>query len=152
MPKKSESRVLSFFASRAWRPRTKACRFCAGLQTAAKVAKRYGVEFHFVSQTSTLVGGGNKRVMSEADLRWLNNTQLGFGVDEMSYFTYHARSTTKVETWLDDATFINHFGEKTEIYYIMQKIIAENQKFAPVIRSFDWNACMVATAETTLAI
>ena len=124
--------------------------YLAGLQTAAKVAKRYGVEFHFVSQTSTLVGGGNKRVMSEADLRWLNNTQLGFGVDEISYFTYHARSTTKVETWLDDATFINHFGEKTEIYYIMQKIIAENQKFAPVIRSFDWNACMVATAETTL--
>jgi hypothetical protein len=65
---------------------------------------------------------------------------LGFGVKQISYFTYWTKGDNKTdgEYFVDGASFITHGGEKTDLYYFMQKIMAENQKFAPVIMQFDY--------------
>ena len=116
--------------------------YLGGLQVAANVCAERGVQFHFASQTMTMRTPSveNDRILSEADLRWLNNMQLGLGVKQISYFTYYTKqaNSSSGEWFIDRGSFITHLGEKTDIYYYMQKILAENQKFAPVILSFEY--------------
>ena len=118
--------------------------YVGGLQTAANVCAKRGVAFHFASQTMTMRTSSqpNTRILSERDLRYLNNMQLGLGVEQISYFTYFTKATNSStgEWFVDRGSFITHLGEKTDIYYYMQKILAENQKFAPVILSFKYKS------------
>lgn len=112
------------------------------LQVAAKVAKERGIQLKIVSQTFAMRWNGelNQRTVNEKDARWLNNMLIGFGVKEISYFTYWTKSYNKTdgELFIDGASFVTRAGEKTDIYYFMQKIIAENQKFAPTVLNFDY--------------
>ena len=110
--------------------------YIAGLQVASNVAKERNVEFHLVTQTFAWHKQG--RILLDADLRYLNNIALGFGVKQLSYFTYFTRSDNASETWADGGSFITRMGKKTDIYYNMQKIMAENQQFAPVIKNFEY--------------
>ena len=121
--------------------------FVGGMQVAANVCAERGVEFKFVSQTMTMQGpdtADNQRIMSEDDLRYLNNIALGFGVKELAYFTYITRDNnfyadgTLAEKFLDGGSFINRDGTKTDVYYYMREILAENQAFASTILSFDY--------------
>lgn len=116
--------------------------FLPTLQVAARVAKERGIEFRMVSQTFSMKWNGtlNKRAINEKDARWLNNAFIGFGIKQISYFTYwtKASNSTEGEFFIDGASFITRAGEKTELYYFMQKILAENQKFAPTILNFDY--------------
>ena len=121
--------------------------FVGGMQVAANVCAERGVELKFVSQTMTMQGADtadNQRIMTEADLRYLNNMALGFGVKQLAYFTYVTRDNnfysdgTLAEKFLDGGSFINRNGEKTDIYYYMREILAENQAFASTILSFDY--------------
>ena len=115
--------------------------YLAAMQVSANVAKERGVAFKFVSQSYT--GTTTPRVLTEEDLRWLNNMQLGFGIDQLGYFTYFTR-----DGFLDGASFITSDGEKTDLYYAMRKIMAENQEFASTILSFDYQASATYTAHT----
>ncbi len=112
------------------------------LQVAAKVAKERGIQLKIVNQTFAMRWNGevNKRTVNEKDARWLNNMLIGFGVKEISYFTYWVKSDNRTdgEFFIDGASFMTRAGEKTDIYYFMQKIIAENQKFAPTILNFEY--------------
>ena len=110
--------------------------YICGLQVAAMVAKERNVEFHLVTQTFAWNSSG--KILLEADLRYLNDMALGFGVKQLSYFTYYTRKDSAVESWADGSSFITRMGEKTDIYYNMQKIMAEDQQFAPVIKNFDY--------------
>ena len=121
--------------------------FVGGMQVAANVCAERGVDFKFVSQTMTMQGpdtADNQRIMSEDDLRYLNNMALGFGVKELAYFTYITRDNnfysdgTLAEEFLDGGSFINRDGTKTDVYYYMREILAENQAFASTILSFDY--------------
>ena len=112
------------------------------LQVAAKVAKERDVELRLVTQTFSMRWQGDlhKRKIDEKAARWLNNTLVGFGVKQIHYFTYWTKlyNQTEGELFIDDASFVTRAGEKTEIYYFMQKIMAENQTFAPVVLNFDY--------------
>lgn len=115
--------------------------YVGGMQVAANVCAERGVKFHFVSQTMTMEkSDGNQRILTKEDLRWLNNMQLGFGAKELAYFTYFTHENNASETFIDGGSFITNSGEKTDLYYAMREILAENQKFAPVILSFDYRA------------
>ena len=122
--------------------------YFGGLQVAAEFAKKNNVELHIVTQTSQYETTHNKefntRLVSEPDCRWLNNTLLGFGAKKIGYWTYFTRmESNEREVFLDGGSYITHYGEKTPIYYIMQKIHQENQKFAPTILSFDYSSSAV---------
>ena len=106
--------------------------YVCGLQIAAKLAKERNVDLILVSQTYT-PDSANTRTLTEEDLRWLNNMSMGFGIDQIAYYTYWQRSE---QTYCN--AFMTYYGDKTSVYYDMQKILTENQKFAPVIKSFDY--------------
>ncbi len=110
------------------------------LQIAAEVAKEYGVKLFNVTQTMTMKQGVNmSRYIKENDAYWLNNMLVGFGVKQISYFTYWTKQDNNAAEWFyDNGSFINRNGTKTELYSIMQQIMAEEQKLAPTVLNFDY--------------
>ena len=123
--------------------------YIIGLQTVAQICKERDVEFHFVAQTfaANVNGSLEYRAITEEDARWLNNMLLGFGVNNIAYYTYWTKSDNKTdgEYFLDGNSFVTRYGETTDIYYWMREIMAENQAFAPTILSFDYQASAVYT-------
>lgn len=113
------------------------------LQVAAKVAKDRGVKLYAFTQTFDMLHYGRLkyRKINKMDAYWMNNLLLGFGVKGIGYFQYKARSenVTRGETFPDGSSLIARNGEKTYLYEIIQRITAENQKFAPAILNFEYN-------------
>lgn len=122
-----------------------------GLQVVAEIAKEYDAEFYFVSQTYGQQEGsyGNPRMLSEADLYWLNNSILGFGIKQVSYFTYFTKADNNAEHFIDGNSFLTWYGEKTDIYYWMQQIMAEEQKLAPTILNFEYSTSKIIMKKPT---
>jgi hypothetical protein len=117
---------------------------------AAKVAKERDVEFYFVTQTYGQTDGvSNPRMLSQEDLYWMNNMLLGFGIKQISYFTYFTKADNNKEHFIDGNSFLTWRGEKTNIYNWMKQIMAEEQKFAPTILSFEYNSSKVYISKTT---
>ena len=115
-----------------------------GLQVVAELAKEYNADFYFVSQTYGQTDGvANPRKLSEADLYWLNNTLIGFGIKQISYFTYFTKADNNAEHFIDGNSFITWMGEKTNIYHWMQQIMAEEQKLAPTILNFEYQTSKI---------
>lgn len=122
-----------------------------GLQIGARVAKENGLELHNVLQTSAFgrsTANGTDLIeptelvkdrITEKDAVWMNNLALAFGVKGFSYYTYFTKQMrTEGEYPVDDASFINSDGKKTDLYYFMQKIIAQNQSFASLYFNFEY--------------
>ncbi len=122
-----------------------------GLQIVAEIAKEYDANFYFVSQTYGQTDGvENPRMLSEADLYWINNALLGFGIKQISYFTYFTKADNNTEHFIDGNSFITWHGEKTDIYYWMQQIMAEEQKLAPTLLSFDYSTSQIIMKRPTI--
>jgi hypothetical protein len=68
-------------------------------------------------------------------------------VESIAYYTYWTKADNKTdgEYYYDEGSFVTHYGEKTDIYYYMREIMAENQAFASTILSFDYQASAVYT-------
>ena len=116
--------------------------FIPCLQFVAGVARDYGLDFHMVNQSFEMETNGvtNMRKLTESGAKWLNNMLLGFGVSEISYFTYFTRPENKTmgESFIDNGSFVSLYGKPTNIYYMMQEIMAGNQTFAPTVLQFDY--------------
>lgn len=112
----------------------------ASLQIASMVANEFNAELHVVSQTMTYVpyGSTSERLYTEEDMRFVNDMMLGFGVKEISYFTYFVHGDDNKGYFLEQSSFMTWYGEKTQLWYIMQKIMADNQKFANTIKNFQY--------------
>ena len=119
--------------------------YIAGLQVAAKVAGERGLELHIVSQAFGMYTSGPDSFLhwvapTKQDCQWMNNVLLGFGVKQIHYFTYWTKGDNKTdgEFFIDGASFMTRGGERTPLWYNMQEIMANNQKFAPVIKQFEY--------------
>jgi len=112
------------------------------LQFVAGVARDNDIEFHMVTQSFEMSTNGakNMRKLTESGAKWLNNMLLGFGVREISYFTYFTRTENKTdgESFFDNGSFVSLYGKPTNIYYFMKDIIADNQAFAPTALQFKY--------------
>ena len=76
---------------------------------------------------------------SMAQLRWQINHLLGFGVRELSYFTYWTKQHSgEIETFIDGKAMMTRDGKKTDAYYWVQKINSEITAFAPVLKDFEY--------------
>ncbi len=117
-----------------------------GLKIAAEVCKERGAELKVIMQTFAWLrnGKGVNRLCDISDLYWQTNMLMGYGCTEIVYYTYFTIANGNEKTGgmynIDGASFVNHYGEKTEIYYDMKKIMAEMQKFAKVILNFKYRA------------
>ena len=123
--------------------------YIEALQVAAEVARDNGIALNIVTQTMKMGNQGGvfadvQREMAEADFYWLNNMLVGFGVKQIAYFTYWTKQASNSQTWFYDGySFINNAGEKTYVYGIMQKIMAEEQKLAPAILPYSYSTSNV---------
>lgn len=127
--------------------------YLRGVQLAAEICKERGVDFCLVAQTCAIVTPSNKnntRIVNAEDAAWINNMLLGMGVKTIGYYTYFDRDSRDDQVYLDGAGFVTHFGEKTAVYYAMQKIMQQNQKMAPTLLSFDYTASSVYTTPESL--
>ena len=83
----------------------------------------------------------HKREVTEAGAEWLNNILLGFGTKQIAYYTYYTRGESDLtggESYVDGESFVDYNGNPTDLYYTMQEIMANNQKFAPTILQFEY--------------
>ena len=118
--------------------------YILGLQVVARLAKEYDADFYFVTQTYGQTDGvPNPRKLSEADLYWMNNMLVGFGIKQISYFTYFTKADNNTEHFIDGNSFITWMGEKTDIYHWMKQIMAEEQKIAKTILNFKYTTSKV---------
>ena len=114
------------------------------LQYIAGVARDRNIDFHMVTQSFGMdsQGSPSMRKLDENGAKWLNNMLIGFGVREISYFTYFARTESKTdgESFLkyQDYSFIDYYGNKTRMYDIMKDVIADNKKFASTVLQFKY--------------
>lgn len=118
--------------------------YLKGLQMTAEFCKERDLTFRYTSQAFGMVMNGavHHRPIKEADAYWLMNAMLGFGVKEIAYYSYWTFQNCFSETvyCLDGTSFVTWDGRKTEVYYFMQKVNRDLQKFAPVILNFDYQA------------
>ena len=78
----------------------------------------------------------------------MNNILLAFGVRQISYYTYTAKSDNATSHFnVNEGAFVTRDGKKTPVYDYYQKIMAENQKFAPVIFNFTYQGSRVYEAD-----
>lgn len=127
-----------------------------GCQMIADICKKRGVKFEAVAQTFGGTSSG-KRLWSAPDaatMQWQLNTYMGFGIQTFGYFTYWRKVWNNNQAggeWFNDGeSFITTDGQKTSLYYIMQGLHKEMQKFAPVISSFKYSASKTYAHEPCL--
>ena len=119
------------------------------LQFAAGLARDKNIKLHSVTQTFSMLNQLSPvyREVDEAGARWLNNILLSFGVDQIAYYTYftHDGGQSTGETYIDGTSFMDNYGNKSPLYDIMKKIIAEDQDFAHIYKRFEYVASDIAT-------
>ncbi|MBO5480824.1 MAG: hypothetical protein J6A63_06535, partial [Clostridia bacterium] len=121
------------------------------IQIIAEIAQERNLTVKVVTQSCHMTDGksGHDRIrqITEEDARWLNNYLMGFGVKQISYFTYWTKAANSAtgETFIDGGSFVNRNGETTALYDIMKAIMTENTAFAKTISHFDYSASNVVT-------
>lgn len=112
------------------------------LQLIANKCKEKGLEFNAVAQTTAYSNNGKMShgTLNAATMNWQMNMYMGYGVTKFGYFTYWRKkeNSSTGEWFIDGSSFMSQFGEKTDLYYVMQNLHTEMQKFAPVISQFDY--------------
>ena len=122
------------------------------MQIAAEVAKERDIEYYMVTQSFATTNNGSvlHRQVSEKGAEWLNNTLLAFGVSQISYYTYWAKQDNATSHFNEaNGAFISRTGEKTDLYYTYQKLMGQNQSFAPIKLNFRYQGSKVFTQKPT---
>ena len=110
------------------------------LQNAAEICRDRGVDFSFIAQSFSMkiCGKDYYWTPNEQEMRYQMHLLLGFAVKELGFFTYMAHGANSVEEFPNDGAMLTREGEKTELYYITQKIIKELHQIAPVVSKFNY--------------
>ncbi len=123
--------------------------YYSNMKVMAEVCREYGAELHAVAQTCWTLRNNNVfyRRVGKSEIYSQLNSYIGFGATDICYFTYFTKqdNTTSTELFMDDGSFINRNGEKTEIYDHARKINSEFQAMANVILSHKYNASAMFT-------
>ncbi len=114
--------------------------YIADVRRIAELCKSNSINLQVVTQATKKTDGDSWRNLDAADLYWLNNMLVGFGVDSIYYFTYYTPLNNDSETYADGYSFIKSDGSKTDTYTAIQQITAEMQLLAPVLYEYDYNA------------
>ncbi len=108
-------------------------------QIAARVCRDCGVELRTVMQSFCGYNLGRiaYRAITERDMYWQMNFNLGFGSKELSFFTYMTKQEMRgskkgglVTDGIDGGAFVNRDGTRTKLYYYSKRIIREVKRFS----------------------
>ena len=108
-----------------------------------KVAKEFNCKLDAVAQTMGMgqLSGDTVYLKSpdRSEMYWQMNAYMGFGIKTFASFTYWNKQQNSVNNeFYDGSAYITRKGERTPLYYSMQKIHREMQEFAPVLLNFDY--------------
>lgn len=127
--------------------------YLKGLQMSAEFCRDREIDFYYTAQTFGMIMNGkiHHRPVTEEDVCFLLNNLLGFGVKEIAYYSYWTFQNCMSDTTyvLDGTSFITRDGRKTDMYYFMQRVNRDLQKFAPVILDFTYQASTYYTKDKT---
>ena len=114
--------------------------FYSSLQIMRGLCDEYGADMSYCLQSFGMYNGQTLvyRGIGKSEMYLELNTLMGLGVDEFYYYTYMpmTRVSTNGAMALEDYSFLNRSGERTNVWYAGQQIMAEAQAFANVILNF----------------
>ena len=119
------------------------------LQNAASLCRDRGIEFNFVAQSTSMKIGGVDYYWkpSEQEMRYQMHLLLGFGVKDMGFFTYLPHGNNALgEGFENDSAMVTAQGERLQLYYDTQKVLAEIQDILPVVLRFTYRHSGYAVA------
>ena len=99
---------------------------------------------HIVVQSFGMTVRNKRRhvLPSERQMQYQKNVLIGFGVKQYSYFTYWTKQMNRSdgEFFPNGEAMMNRQGEKTKMWYRVQKINKELTELAPLLWEFDYRA------------
>ncbi len=115
--------------------------YVRGLQICSEIAQERGVDFKVVMQSMwyRMNGANNWRKLSRDDIFYQVNMLMGFGVKELSYFTYWSKYDNNMNDFYfpDGCAIVSRRGEPTDLYYAVKDANAMLEKLWPVIKDFE---------------
>ncbi len=118
--------------------------YVRGLQICGEIAQERGVDFKVVMQSMwyRMNGGNNWRKLQPEDVIYQANILMGFGVKELSYFTYWSKYDNNMNDFYfpDGCAIVTRRGEPTALYGAVTKANENIQKLWPVIKDFEYLA------------
>ncbi len=113
------------------------------MQVCAEVAEAKDLELYLVVQSSSWTNNGVRktRPVTLNDLFWQWNVALGFGVDQISYFTYMRRpsNSSSGESFDDGTSFVTSNGKTTPLYDWAKTYHPGIKNLASVTMNFSYN-------------
>lgn len=113
------------------------------MQICAEVAEKESLELYLVVQSSSWTNNGVRktRPVTLNDLYWQWNVALGFGVDQISYFTYMRRpsNSSTGESFDDGTSFVTSNGKTTPLYDWAKTYHPGIKSLASVTMNFSYN-------------
>ena len=113
--------------------------FYTTAQVIKEKAIEHGIDASFCLQSFELYSGQNHiyRAVGKSEMKMEMLSLMGMGYDHFYYYTYQIAEKRGVG-WTENTTFLNTAGEKTNLYYYGQELMANAQKMANVILSYDY--------------
>ena len=115
-----------------------------GLQMLTAACKKYGATLCVCSNTCELSADREGKDLmlewpNEDQMYWQNNAYMIFGAKQYEYYTYWSKTINSKGCYhVDKKAFISLDGERTEMYYFMQRMHQEMQRFAKVFMNFEY--------------
>ena len=144
-----------------FRPSYEGGRFLNGYYICFQILKKkcaeYGARLAFVLQSFEMIHktnpkatAGFRRVSSVNEMFLQMNGVLGFGIRDISFYTYEnefvgANFPYRTQ---DGCAFITTTGEKTRIYYFAKAAIAHAKALEPVLFKFDYAGARLSVHES----
>ena len=112
--------------------------FCTA-QAIKKTAIKYGIGATFCLQSFELKTGRSSgyRAVGKSEMRAEMYSLMGMGYDEFYYYTYQVSQNVSNQ-WTDETCFLSYAGEKTNVYYYGQNLMAKAQKMGKIILNYDY--------------
>lgn len=116
-------------------------------QILIKKCKEYKAEFSFVLQsfemyhkTKTWGRAGYRRIVTPNMMMLQTNAALGFGVRDISFYTYVTHGSSEQSVWRseDGCSFITNSGEKTHVYNFGKIAISHAQNLSNTLFKYDY--------------
>ena len=109
--------------------------FYSSIQVLANEVRDRGIELSYCLQSHE--SGGFRRV-DKSDMRLEMNSLVGFGASHFYYYTYFPHG-------VDGGSFVTRTGDKTNIWYAGKELMADMQKFAPVVLNYKYKGAKMYT-------
>ena len=130
--------------------------YYTGLQILRRVCDKYGMKMAFVLQSFEMIHktkpeatAGFRRLSTINEMMLQTNSILGFGVSEISFYTYsnHTMAETSPYRAMDGSSFITEGGMKTRIYEFGKSAINHAKMVAETLKDYKFSGAKLFVHE-----